>query len=123
MPKFLMAVWGPADYGEHSTYESDAEMRESFAETGRFNDRLAEQGYLVYADGLEAASTSTTVDGRGDQPVVTDGPYVDADEYINGFWVIDVPDRETAVQLAGEASRACRATIEVRPFNTGPLPE
>ena len=56
------------------------------------------------------------VDGQGEQPVVTDGPYLEAKEVIGGFWVIDAPDRDTAERLAAEGSKACRGKVEVRPF-------
>lgn len=118
MTRYLMAVHGPKEYGEFGGYGSREEMLASFAETGAFNDRLQEEGYWVFADGLDAATTAAVVDGQGEKPVVTDGPYLEAKEYIAGFWVIDVPDRDTAVRLAAEASKACRGKVEIRPFQT-----
>ena len=56
------------------------------------------------------------VDGRGGEPLLTDGPYIESKEGLNGLWVIDVPDLDAAVKLAAAASRACRGAIEVRPF-------
>ncbi len=38
------------------------------------------------------------------------------------FWVIDAPDLDVALELAAEGSRACRAKVEVRPFNGPPEP-
>jgi hypothetical protein len=114
MTRYLMAVYGPADYDEHTGYGSEEEMLESYAETSAFNDKLKAQGYWVFADGLEAASQAVVVDGQGEQPVVTDGPYPESKEFIGGFWIIDVPDRDTALALAAEASRACRGKVELR---------
>ncbi|MFC8500837.1 YciI family protein [Pedococcus sp. NPDC057267] len=91
-------------------------MEEAFAATGVFNDKLKADGYWVFAGGLEQASTATVVDGRGATPVVTDGPYLEAKEYIGGFWVIDAPDLDVALRLAAEGSKACRGKVEVRPF-------
>lgn len=59
-----------------------------------------------------------SVDGTGDKPVVTDGPYLESKEYIGGFWVIDAPDLDVALRLAAEGSKACRGKVEVRPFST-----
>jgi hypothetical protein len=56
------------------------------------------------------------VDGRGETPVVTDGPYLESKEVIGGFWVIEAPDLDVALRLAADGSRACRAKVEVRPF-------
>jgi hypothetical protein len=121
MTKFLMAVYGPAEYdGEFYGYGSEEEMRESMAETSAFNESLKEKGYWVFADGLEEAATAKVVDGQGGAPVVTDGPYPEAKEFMGGFWIIDVPDLEVALELAAEASKACRGKVEVRPFQTAP---
>jgi len=81
-----------------------------------FNDRLIAAGYWVFAGGLAATEAATVVDNRDDQVVFSDGPFVESKEYLAGVWVWEVPDRETAVKLATEASRVCDRKIELRPF-------
>ena len=81
------------------------------------NDRLRADGQWVFAAGLPGPSESTTVDNRGEKAVVTDGPFIESKEYVAGFWIIDVPDRETALALATEASRCCNRKTELRPFH------
>lgn len=122
MAKYLMSVWGPdSDYEkENYGYASPEEMMSSFEATGKFNDKLQEEGYFVFADGLDAAKHATVVDGLGEKPIITDGPYAEAKEYMAGFWIIDVPDLDVALKLAGEASAACLGKVEVRPMQTGP---
>ncbi len=116
MTHYLLAVHGPAERGEFGNYGSEEEMEEAFAATGAFNDKLRADGYWVFAGGLEPASTATVVDGQGEAPVVTDGPYLEAKEALGGFWVIDAPDLDVALRLAAGGSRACRGKVEVRPF-------
>lgn len=118
MPRYLLSVFGPAERGEHSGYPSKEAMREAFADTGRFNEKLERDGHFAFADGLEAANTATTVDGRGDTPVLTDGPYLETKEHLGGFWVIEAADLDEALALAAEGSNACRGKVEVRPFQT-----
>ena len=117
MTHYLLTVHGPAEMNEYGNYDSRDEMEESFAATGAFNDRLRAEGYWVFAGGLQSASTATVVDGQGDTPVLTDGPYLETKEVIAGFWVIDAPDLDVALRLAAEGSHACRGTVEVRPFD------
>ena len=117
MTHYLMAVHGPAEQEEFGNYGSKEEMEAAFAATGAFNDQLKADGYWVFAGGLQSASTATVVDGRGEAPVITDGPYLETKEVIGGFWVIDAPDLDVALKLAAEASEACRAQVEVRPFD------
>ena len=116
MTQYLMTVHGPAEIGEYGSYGSKEEMEQAFADTGAFNDRLKDEGYWVFGGGLRSASTATVVDGMGETPVMTDGPYLESKELIGGFWVIDAPDLDVALRLAAEASKACRGKVEVRPF-------
>ncbi|MET8999868.1 YciI family protein [Amycolatopsis sp. Hca4] len=81
-----------------------------------FNDRLIAEGYWVFAGGLADTDAATVVDNRGEQAVLSDGPFIESKEYLAGFWVWDVPDLDVALKLAAEASKACDRKIEVRPF-------
>jgi hypothetical protein len=116
--RYLLSVFGPAERNEFGGYASQEEMEQSWADTGEFNDMLQREGYFVFADGLQPAATATTVDGQGDRPVVTDGPYLETKEHLGGFWVIEAADLDQALDLAAQASRACREVVEVRPFHT-----
>ena len=116
MTQYLMSVFGPAEPKEYGSYPSEEAMNQAMADTGAFNQRLRDDGYWVFADGLEPATTATVVDGQGAEPVVTDGPYLESKEHIGGFWIIEAPDLDVALRLAAEGSKACRGKVEVRPF-------
>ena len=81
-----------------------------------FNDRLRAEGYWVFAGGLGAPSSATVIDNRGDEAIFSDGPFVESKEYLAGFWIMEVPDLDVALELAAEGSKACNRKIEVRPF-------
>jgi hypothetical protein len=82
-----------------------------------FNDRLRAGGHWVFAGGLALPDTATVIDNRGDgEAVVTDGPFLESKEYLAGFWIIEAPDLDVALELAGEGSKACNRKVEVRPF-------
>ncbi|HEY8450667.1 MAG: YciI family protein [Micromonosporaceae bacterium] len=81
-----------------------------------FNERLRADGHWVFAGGLAAPSTATVVDGRGEEPVFTDGPFLESKEYVAGFWIIKAPDLDVALRLSAEGSKACNRRVEVRPF-------
>ena len=118
MPRYLMSVFGPTERGKFGDYASRDEMLQAFADTGAFNDELEREGHLVFVDGLAAASTATTVDGQGETPLFTDGPYLESKEHLGGFWVVEAADLDEALGFAVRASKACRGRIEVRPFQT-----
>ena len=81
-----------------------------------FNDRLIADGHWVFAAGLGSPSTATVIDNRGEQPVFTDGPFVESKEYLAGFWIMEAPDLDAALKLAAEGSKSCNRKGEVRPF-------
>jgi len=81
-----------------------------------FNDRLRAGGHWVFAGGLADPGTATVIDGRGEEPVFTDGPFIESKEHMAGFWIIDAPDLDVALALMAEGSKACNRRVEVRPF-------
>ena len=81
-----------------------------------FNERLRSDGYWVFAGGLGSPDAATVIDNRGDEPVFSDGPFLESNEYLAGFWIHEAPDLDVALELGAEGSRACNRKIEVRPF-------
>jgi hypothetical protein len=81
-----------------------------------FNDRLRAEGHWVFAGGLASPDTATVIDNRGEEALVTDGPFLESKEYLAGFWIIEAPDLDVALELAAEGSKSCNRKIEVRPF-------
>ena len=117
MTHYLLSVHGPVERGDFGDYGTKEAMEEAFARTDAFNEQLKADGYWVFAGGLAEATTATVVDGRGDKPIITDGPYLESKELIGGFWVVDAPDLDVALRLAAEGSKACGGTVEVRAFD------
>ena len=70
----------------------------------------------MFAGGLAAPSSATVIDNRGEEPIFTDGPFVESKEYLAGFWIMEAADLDVALRLAAEGSKACNRKIEVRPF-------
>jgi hypothetical protein len=81
-----------------------------------FNDRLQAEGRWVFAGGLAAPSSATVIDNRGEEPIFSDGPFVESKEYLAGFWIIEAADLDVALKLATAGSKACNRKVEVRPF-------
>ncbi len=81
-----------------------------------FNDRLEAEGHWVFAGGLTAPNSATVIDNRGEEPLFTDGPFLESKEYLAGFWIIEAADLDVALKLATEGSKRCNRKVEVRPF-------
>lgn len=81
-----------------------------------FNERLQAEGHWVFAGGLASPDAATVIDNRGGEAMVTDGSFLESKEYLAGFWIIEAPDLDVALELAAEGSKACNRKVEVRPF-------
>jgi hypothetical protein len=86
------------------------------AEIDDFNTRLQADGHWVFAGGLDSPNTATVIDNRSGSAVFTDGPFVESEEHVAGFWIIESPDLESALKLAAEGSRCCNRKVELRPL-------
>ena len=86
-------------------------------------DEITRSGELVSTHALGDPSLSAVVRVRNRQPVVTDGPYAEAKEYLAGFYLVDVESRERALELAALVPDAAveGLGVEVRPvmFSSG----
>ncbi|MFF0267994.1 YciI family protein [Kribbella sp. NPDC004536] len=89
---------------------------EEMAAITKFNEQLQADGHWVFAGGLSSPSDATVIDGRGEEPIFTDGPFLETKEYMAGFWVFEADDLDVALKLAAGASKACNRRLEVRPF-------
>ncbi|RDH76408.1 YciI family protein [Mycolicibacterium moriokaense] len=104
-----------------STPEAEAAMEEAnidFSEIiesmGRFNEELIKAGVMLAGEGLTGPEEGFVVDFSADPPVVTDGPYAEAKELFNGFWILDVSSKEEAKQWAQRVPLGKGVTLEVR---------
>ncbi|MGY0231477.1 YciI family protein [Longispora urticae] len=109
MAQYLMSVL----HDDPATANADPEER---AAISAFNRQMQADGQWVFAGGLASPDSATVIDGRDGPPVFTDGPYVETKEYVVGLWIIEAPDLDAALRLAGEGSKVCNRRIEVRPF-------
>ncbi len=114
---------------------------EEMAAISQLNERMRAAGQRVFAGGLAAPETATTVDNRDGRglatpgatvtgptatgptvtgptvtgPTVT-GPLGRGTTYLSGLWIIEVNDEGAAHELAREASQVCNRRVEVRAF-------
>lgn len=71
----------------------------------------------VFNAGLTPPASATVVRVRDGETLFTDGPFVEAKEYIGGFLVIRAPDLDAALAWGAKLSRATTLPIEVRPLH------
>jgi hypothetical protein len=95
---------------------SETERDEIMAGVDRFMAYVRETGELVGAQALGTPEQSAVVRVRGGVPAVTDGPYLEAKEFLAGYYVVDVESRDRALELAAMVPDAAVNAMEVRPI-------
>jgi hypothetical protein len=111
MKYLLMIYMNPALFEALTDEERDAIM----AGHDAFQPPLRESGEMVGFAALADPSQSATVRVRSGQISVTDGPYVEAKEFLAGYYVVDCETPQRAHELAAMIPDAGLTAIEVRP--------
>jgi hypothetical protein len=76
---------------------------------------LHESGLVVSGNGLQPPAASTLFRLRDGKRVVQDGPYADTKEQLGGYFILEVPSMEVALEWAARSPAAARGTVELRP--------
>jgi hypothetical protein len=113
MAHYLLSVYTPADGTPPGPEELEAIMKDVEA----FHQEVRAAGAWVFSGGLEAPDTATVVRVQDGEVLTTDGPFVEAKEYLGGLTIVDAPDLDAALEWGRKAARATTLPIEVRPFH------
>ncbi len=112
MTQYLVAIHHADNYDPSK--EGEAMVRDIDV----LNDEMEAKGVRIFAGGLTAASDARSLRAQPDGKVlITDGPYLETKEHIGGFWILEAADMDEALAWGHKAVIACRAPVEVRPFN------
>jgi hypothetical protein len=80
----------------------------------KYNEALKDAGVLITLDGLHPPSMGARVSFASGKPVVTDGPFTESKEVLGGYWMIDVPSRQAAIEWARRCPASANEIIEIR---------
>ena len=90
-----IGTWPKADFKAHIDFMQ------------RFTQELKDAGELVGGEGLSLPQDARIVRAnKAGAPEVTDGPYPEAKEFLAGYWIVHVDNKERAYEIAARASAA-----------------
>ncbi len=116
--KYMLLIYMPTDHPAPPPEQAQAEMDAWFAYTGA----LAAAGVLVGGDPLALPSEATTVRVRDGKRLVTDGPFAETKEVLLGYYLIDVPTLDEAIDWAEKLPATPWGATEVRPVMDVEMP-
>ena len=112
MAQYLVAIHHPENYDP--SIEDEVTERDIDA----LNEEMVAAGIMVFVGGLHPPGSARSLRTQPDGEVlITDGPCLVTNEYVGGFWVLEAADLDEALEWGRKAAVACRASVEVRPFN------
>jgi hypothetical protein len=118
--KYMLLIYGNEELWQSFPEEEFAKV---IRETDALQQELRESGEFVGAWGVAdqvQAKCVRLVDGV---PAVTDGPYIEAKEYLGSFDIIDCDSLERALEIAARVPFARIGSVEVRPLMHEAAPE
>ena len=80
-----------------------------------YTEALKKAGVHVGSNRLQPIAAATTVKVADGKSQVLDGPYLESKEQLGGYYLIDVPDLDSALSWAARCPGASHGTVEVRP--------
>lgn len=94
----------------------EAEQRAAMDVAAGLCREIDAKGQYLLASPLHPVATATSVRLRDGRRLVTDGPFAETHEQLGGFYLVDVPDLQTAIEIAGRHPGAPLGTVEIRPM-------
>ena len=79
---------------------TEDERNEVMSGHGTFIETVTKSGEMILTQALADPSQSVVVQVRDGERLVTDGPYLEAKEYLGGYYLVDVDGRDRAIELA-----------------------
>lgn len=113
--KYMLLIYGAEDLW------TEDERTECMLDSMKICDELEAQGKWVASSPLHSVMTATCVRIRNGQRQVTDGPFAETTEQLGGYYIIDVDQRDEAIEIASKLPPAKKGMVEIRPLL--PLPE
>jgi|SRR5450631_2191358 hypothetical protein len=111
--KYLLMIYGSEAGMQAATKEQVGQMVAAY---GAYTEAVKKAGIHVDSNRLQPSSAGTTVRVANGKTEVLDGPYAESKEQLAGYYMIDVPDLDTALSWAARCPGASHGAIEVRPL-------
>lgn len=99
---------------------TEAEQKRWIAAYESYVRALEKAGVLEGMNRFQPYYAATTVSVTNGESKVRKGSYADSKEQLGGYFIINVPDRESAISWAARCPAASHGVIEVRPLWTAP---
>lgn len=111
--QYILLIYGDESEGGTTSPE---EMAKSMQEWGDYTQYLKDKGYHLAGDALHPTHDATTVRVHEGKTITTDGPFAETKEQLGGYYVVDCPSLDEAIDASARMPIGMHGTVEIRPI-------
>ncbi|MDP9040169.1 MAG: YciI family protein [Acidobacteriota bacterium] len=109
--QYLLALYVDESGWDRMTPE---QQQHGLAAYAAYTEALQSSGILINSNRLRPSASATTLRSDNGKMQVLDGPFAESKEQLAGYYLIEAPDLDAAMQWAGKCPAAQHGIVEVR---------
>lgn len=109
--QYMLLIYADESRWSEMTPEQGQKM---YAEYMQYSRDLSEAGVIMSGSELKPTPTAKSLRMKNGNVVTTDGPFAETREQLGGYYLLNVPDMETALTWAAKCPGVHTGSIEVR---------
>lgn len=115
MAKYLVLIYGNEQRWNSMTPDEEQRSDNGHAAFNRHNGSA-----VLFGTALESTATATSLRAGSERgrPLITDGPFLETKEVVGGFYLLEAPDLDAAIAMAGQFPEVSEdhSGVEIRPL-------
>jgi hypothetical protein len=109
--QYLLMIYGDERAILSASPDTASKMHAAY---GAYTEAMQKAKVLVGGNRLKPTTTASAVRVRDGKTKVQDGPFAETKEQLGGYYLIEAPNLDEALQWAAKCPGAQHGTIEVR---------
>lgn len=119
MPQYMLLIYNSAE-----DRPGPEKLAEDLPKWGAYTEQLKRDAVYVNGDALQGVEVATTVRAPNAEVQLIDGPFAETKEYLGGYYVIETPNLDKALEYAAQMPNLYYGSVEVRPvWDQSQMPE
>jgi len=111
--QYILLIYGEETAGTAMSPEDQAKGLQEWTDYAQW---LKDKGYYVAGDALHPTQDATTVRVRDGKTITTDGPFAETKEQLGGYYLVECPSLDEAIEASAKLPIGYRGSVEIRPI-------
>jgi len=111
--QYILLIYGDETAGTAMSPEDQGKRLQEWDDYTRW---LKDKHYYVGGDALHPTQDATTVRVRDGKTITTDGPFAETKEQLGGYYLVECPSLDEAIEASAKLPIGYRGSVEIRPI-------